>query len=204
MGRAPAARDDRACERLVELEGASFFAMGHKDGGRAACMAWLRRLAGEMLDAHDCQVKCMETAASSAAHLACSRRCPAPPPQPAVTRIAPLDPGPSDPLSAGPDPTVARNRWRFKVCYSEALDRDPAAGGEIRIKLTLEPGGRGYASATVASTTADAPLTECIRFAFTRMKFPEPDGARAELTVPVGLSVNGPAEPAPSVSPATP
>lgn len=87
------------------------------------------------------------------------------------------------------DATIAKNRWRFKKCYTHALAKNPNAGGAIRVKVTVDPSG-AVTSATLASTTADAELSQCIVEAFPPMLFPHPvpEGRSITYTVPVVLS----------------
>jgi hypothetical protein len=84
------------------------------------------------------------------------------------------------------DSVIARNRWRFKSCYDKALVDDPNAGGTVRVTVRVGEGGE----VTSASAGGDAPakLTECVRVAFTAMKFSSPDGGSAQFTAPVVLS----------------
>jgi outer membrane biosynthesis protein TonB len=84
------------------------------------------------------------------------------------------------------DSVIARNRWRFKACYDKELAKDANAAGTVRVTVRVGEGGE----VTSASAGGDAPsgLTECVRLAFTQMKFSSPDGGSAQFTAPVVLS----------------
>ncbi|MGZ3451355.1 MAG: AgmX/PglI C-terminal domain-containing protein [Polyangiales bacterium] len=84
------------------------------------------------------------------------------------------------------DSVIARNRWRFKSCYDKALALDPNAGGTVRV--TVRVGDDGGVTSASASGDAPAGLTECVRVAFTAMKFSSPDNGSAQFTAPVVLS----------------
>jgi serine/threonine protein kinase len=86
------------------------------------------------------------------------------------------------------DVVIARNRWRFKACYTKALAIDPNDGGKVVVRAVVAPDGT-VTSATASSTTASASLTQCIVSSFMAMKFSEPDGGgNATITTPVVLS----------------
>ncbi len=85
------------------------------------------------------------------------------------------------------DSVIARNRWRFKACYSKALASDPNAGGTVKVTVRVGEGGE-VTGANLASSDAGAGLAQCIVSAFLGMKFSEPDGGSATFTVPVVLS----------------
>jgi outer membrane biosynthesis protein TonB len=85
------------------------------------------------------------------------------------------------------DSVIARNRWRFKNCYTKALATDPTAGGTVRVTVKVGEGGE-VVSASAASSDAPSGLTQCIVGSFNSMKFSPPDGGSATFTVPVVLS----------------
>ena len=85
------------------------------------------------------------------------------------------------------DAVVARNRWRFKACYTKALATDPAAGGAVAVAVTV--GEAGFVtSAKQVSSTLSASLTACIVAAMASMRFDEPTGGSAKLIVKMTLS----------------
>jgi hypothetical protein len=85
------------------------------------------------------------------------------------------------------DSVIARNRWRFKACYTKALASDPNAGGTVKVTVRVGEGGE-VTSASLASSDAGGALSQCIVSSFASMKFSEPDGGSATFTVPVVLS----------------
>jgi len=87
------------------------------------------------------------------------------------------------------DAVIAKNRWRFKACYTAALKIDKNAGGTVRVKVHIGSAGE-VTSAEAETTTLDPVLTKCIVDAFPPMQFPEPvpAGNTATFTVPVILT----------------
>jgi len=85
------------------------------------------------------------------------------------------------------DSVIARNRWRFKACYTKALANDPSAGGTVKVTVKVGEGGE-VVSASAASSDAPSGLTQCIVSSFNSMKFSAPEGGSSTFTVPVVLS----------------
>lgn len=87
------------------------------------------------------------------------------------------------------DAVIAKNRWRFKACYTTALKIDKNAGGTVRVKVHVGSTGE-VTSAEAETSTLDPVLTRCLVDAFPPMQFPEPvpAGETATFTVPVVLS----------------
>lgn len=85
------------------------------------------------------------------------------------------------------DSVIARNRWRFKACYTKALASDATAGGTVKVTVKVGEGGE-VVSASAASSDAPSGLTQCIVSSFNAMKFSAPEGGSATFTVPVVLS----------------
>lgn len=83
----------------------------------------------------------------------------------------------------GADAVVAKNKWRFRVCYNTALRHDPDAGGTATVKVSID--AQGKVTAATASERGICPvwLGACVANTFYSMKFPVPDGGQATFTV---------------------
>jgi hypothetical protein len=85
------------------------------------------------------------------------------------------------------DSVIARNRWRFRACFSKEIAGGATNGGTINVMVKVGEGG-SVISSSAASTTASSALTQCVVGAFSTMKFAEPDGGSSQFKVPVVLS----------------
>jgi hypothetical protein len=85
------------------------------------------------------------------------------------------------------DSVLARNRWRFKVCYGKALGADHSLAGTIKVSFVVGQAGE-VTSATLASNTFPSALGACVRDAFHALKFPVPTTSPVTLTVAIMLA----------------
>jgi len=101
-----------------------------------------------------------------------------------------VNPGPVGPQPGVPkdvDSVIARNRWRFRACFTKEIAGGNTSGGTVNVMVKVGDGGSVISSSS-ASTTASAALTQCVVGSFYSMKFAEPDGGTSQFKVPVVLS----------------
>jgi hypothetical protein len=61
----------------------------------------------------------------------------------------------------------------FRACYVRALEKSPALGGRLDVKLRVGSDGRVRDARVVSSDVTDADLTACLLESFRRLRFPE-------------------------------
>lgn len=126
----------------------------------------------------------------------------APPGDPAPPRDVDPPGGSADPAGLpaealgerdeGLDPDTIRRIVRahvteVRLCYEQALTRDPDAGGTIDVTFTIGEKGRVTAAAAASSGAANKELGDCIAAAVRRWVFPRP-GVEQTVTYPFVLS----------------
>lgn len=101
---------------------------------------------------------------------------------PAITLCEPTTSAPNLP---GADAIVAKNKWRFRGCYTKALAVDPNAAGTVKVTVAVQAEGR----VTSASATGGSPpqLASCIAQSFYAMTFPPPGAGSASFGVSIRL-----------------
>lgn len=100
---------------------------------------------------------------------------------PKVPTITSSEATTSAPNVPGADAVVAKNKWRFRGCYSKALQSDPDAGGTVSVTVSINAEGK----VTSASGSGGSPpsLATCVAGTFYSMTFSPPDGGSATFTV---------------------
>ena len=94
----------------------------------------------------------------------------------------------------GLDPAVFRRvmnkrKSSFKVCYKKALDRNPEAKGEVRLRINVSPTGRVSTVQALSDTLRDDEAVECLLRVVRRVQFPPLEsGQRASLEYPLVFS----------------
>ncbi|MFO0615595.1 MAG: AgmX/PglI C-terminal domain-containing protein [Polyangiaceae bacterium] len=105
---------------------------------------------------------------------------PAPPPPPELP--PPIAGGRAVPNASA---VVAGLAARFRRCYKDALQLDPAAAGKIRLTTKLGPSG-DVVSVTPATTgSLPASAVDCVKRAIEGAHFDAPAGGSATIVVPV-------------------
>jgi len=181
--------DAAACGHARQLLEAHAASKGYQVGPPDPdCVPELKRIAGLDPRARECRALCMMHAETFVSmHVCFKRQCPTLPRAVLRRPENEPDPGPAPGGLNRPNDVVARNRWRFKECFVDALEVDNAAHGNFQIAVTVS--STGVVGATVVGTDGPPALTECIRRSFTFMRFdPSTDEASAHFTVPVALS----------------
>ena len=101
-----------------------------------------------------------------------------------------------DPVIDGPldraliDQVVKRHSSALKYCYQREASNDPSLAGTVLMVFTIALDGT-VSDATTAreSTLANDAVTSCITGRFSRMRFPDPDGAAVQVTYPLAFAL---------------
>ena len=70
------------------------------------------------------------------------------------------------------DEVVARNAGRLRLCYQDALRREPDLAGRITVRFSVDPGGSVLVASDAGTTVADPAVIRCVLSAFAAMTFP--------------------------------
>lgn len=101
--------------------------------------------------------------------------------RPAMT-LAPTSPpvassGPTEPPDPGePADVVARMQPSFKVCFDQALEADPKAGGTVRFDVVLLPTGEVKSVSIKENVGLSAVVVSCAMAVLQKAKFRPPAG----------------------------
>ena len=99
------------------------------------------------------------------------------------------DPKVKGELDAGAVKRVLRaSLGRFKHCYSLELQKNGAAGGELRMKFVVNSSG-AVATASPLKRTVSSAMASCITNGYRALKFPSPAKGLAMVEVPMTFSV---------------
>jgi hypothetical protein len=83
---------------------------------------------------------------------------------------------------------VRQNFGRFRLCYEQGLQSNPALTGRVTVKFQIDASG---AVTNVADGGSDLPSTgtvACVVRGFTNLSFPQPEGGIVSVTYPVHFS----------------
>jgi hypothetical protein len=184
--------DAQACAHRDRLERAWFGehspAIG--EGVDPDCERRLARISAYASNAHDCIVRCDALSATLTVDEACRRQCPPIPPSVWLRRLDDPDEGPRPGAANDAATVIARNRWRFKGCYTAAFALDANAGGTVKVSVALDASGK--ASPSIVSSDARPPaLGDCVAESFLFMRFSPPAaGDPTSFVVPIVLSLD--------------
>ena len=185
--------DVQACARRDELVRKWYAERSTviSDDADPDCERRLARVAAFATPAHDCIVRCDTLSESMVVDDACRKQCPPIPAGVWLRRLDDPDEGPRPGAANDPATVIARNRWRFKGCYTAAFALDAKAGGTVKVAVSLDPTGKPSAS-IAASDTKPPALADCVAESFLFMRFSPPAaGEQASFVVPVVLSLEG-------------
>jgi len=71
---------------------------------------------------------------------------------------------------------VRQNLGRFRLCYDAALRAMPMLKGRVWIKFVIDGSGTVASAADVGSSLSDKAMVACVKEAFTKLAFPQPQG----------------------------
>ncbi len=91
-------------------------------------------------------------------------------------------------MSSGLDPEVFRRvvnkrNSTLKVCYRQALADNPAASGDIRLKIDITPTGRVSSAEVLENTLGHQGATDCLLRTVRRLRFPMPEGKALKVEI---------------------
>jgi hypothetical protein len=91
------------------------------------------------------------------------------------------------------EPVVAGHLAALRSCYAQGLRNDPMLEGQLTVRFLIARNG-AMTSASVGGDVVSTPVRKCVRDAFYRMSFPEPQGGLVTATcVLVMRHLEGPA-----------
>jgi hypothetical protein len=152
------------------------------------CARRLARIAAFATPAHDCIVRCDTLSDSLVVDDACRKQCPPIPASVWLRRLDDPDEGPRPGTANDAAVVIARNRWRFKGCYTAAFALDAHAGGMVKVSVSIDATGKASAS-IVSSDTKPPALADCVAESFLFMKFSPPQkGDPTSFVVPIALN----------------
>ncbi len=91
-------------------------------------------------------------------------------------------------ISSGLDPEVFRRvvnkrNSTIKVCYRKALADDPAASGDVKLKIAITPTGRVSSVDVLENTLGHQEATDCLLRTVRRLRFPMPEGRALKVEI---------------------
>lgn len=87
------------------------------------------------------------------------------------------------------DSIIAKNRWRFRACYTKELGINPNASGTVKVKVSVGDDG-AVGDVSIVSSDFSSSLNACVLGAFKAMKFAS-DENKCLFSVPVTLTQPG-------------
>jgi hypothetical protein len=97
---------------------------------------------------------------------------------------------------------VRQSYGRMRVCYENALWRDPTLGGRVVVRFLIDAAGHVPVAQDAGSTVRDPAMIACVANAFRAMAFPAPDRGTVTVVYPIlfspeagPLPPGGPGEP---------
>jgi hypothetical protein len=82
---------------------------------------------------------------------------------------------------------VRQNYGEFRKCYEEGLGRNPKLQGKVSIRFVIERDGSVSRPLISETTLPDCNVARCVRDAYTKLKFPPPDGGIVTVVYPIML-----------------
>lgn len=97
---------------------------------------------------------------------------------------------------------VRQNFGRFRLCYENALRKDPNTTGRVSVRFTIALDGSVKGQRVDSSTIGSAEMSACVANAFTNLSFPQPEGGTVTVVYPIQFAPPGAPVPASEASPA--
>jgi hypothetical protein len=82
---------------------------------------------------------------------------------------------------------VRQNFGRFRMCYSQALGRNPNLEGRIPVRFVIGRDG-AVSNVSAGGDMPDASVRSCVQSAFYGISFPPPEGGIVTVTYPIMFS----------------
>src|SRR5262249_14974992 len=84
-----------------------------------------------------------------------------------------------------------RSRMRaIQACYERQLKRNPNLGGKIGLRFTIGSVGKVTNVSIESDSVGDPSVTDCVKQAVLRWRFPAPEGGPAEVVTPIVLQAS--------------
>lgn len=82
---------------------------------------------------------------------------------------------------------VRQNFGRFRMCYSQALGRNPNLEGRVPVRFVIGRDG-AVSNVSAGGDLPDAQVRACVQSAFYGLSFPQPEGGIVTVTYPLMFS----------------
>jgi hypothetical protein len=79
---------------------------------------------------------------------------------------------------------IIGKKEQIKLCYEALLRRNPKATGDVRVRWTIEQGGRARDASIVSATLQDKELQNCLKARLLQWRFPEPKNGSVSFEYP--------------------
>lgn len=87
---------------------------------------------------------------------------------------------------------VRQNFGRFRLCYQNGLQSNPALSGRVTVKFDIGPDGSVKDAKDGGSELPDTSVVSCVVRSFSGLSFPEPEGKKkVSVTYPIIFSPGG-------------
>ena len=83
---------------------------------------------------------------------------------------------------------IRQGHQRFRSCYAQGLDRNPALSGQISVRFVIGRGGEVAHASGGGSDLADGAVVRCVVAAFYGLSFPEPREGIVSVVFPMRFS----------------
>jgi hypothetical protein len=83
---------------------------------------------------------------------------------------------------------VNRGFASFRGCYEAGLGRDATLAGRVAVSFVIDREGKVRDVRDAGEALPDASVASCIREAFARLRFQNPEGDTVKVVFPLGLS----------------
>jgi len=104
-------------------------------------------------------------------------------------RLPRLRQGPIKVTGGLPSEVIARivrqNFGRFRLCYEDALRKNPALAGRVAVRFGIDRSGAVSSVADGGSDIPDATMIACVTRGFGNLSFPQPEGGSVEVVYPI-------------------
>jgi len=82
---------------------------------------------------------------------------------------------------------LSKKRRRLSSCYWRVARRNPNAGGQLTLEVTIDLEGRA-ATRVISDKTCEPKIPKCVTGVFQRWSFPKPQDEPAQFTLPIDFN----------------